>query len=485
MSSPFDSAKYEALLEGLEITVMPLSQLEETFRMDGEYYRKYLISLEKALMSKEAQHLSDVCTLVSGPFGSEFIVDNYTEESAYRYVRGKDVKRFFLEQGDNVYIPAQDFERMSGFCLEVNDVLLSVVGTLGCAAVVTKDDLPSVFSCKSTVLRCHECDPYYLTAYINSRVGQRLLLRRARGAVQMGLNLSDLRSFVVPRFSDGLVRYVSSNIKACEAIIIEGRSAMERAERLLLESLGLADWQPPTPLTYTRRASDAFRAARLDAEHFHPKFDDLVNTVEKNGVRLVKLGKIIRPIMNGFDAREFVDDGTPYIRVGDVGEYRIKNESAMQVDLQSSEIGKDITLRVGDVLYTRKGSFGNAAPVREGQENSIISSEIMLIRIRDEWKEHVLPEYLSVFFQSIFGVYQSEKWAHGAAFYSVSQRDLNGFVVPILPIHEQRRIKESMNSSEMLRRKAQSLLDRAKRAVEIAIEQSEVAAMRYLEEAND
>jgi hypothetical protein len=54
-------------------------------------------------------------------------------------------------------------------------------------------------------------------------------------------------------------------------------------------------------------------------------------------------------------------------------------------------------------------------------------------------------------------------------------------VVAILPIDRQARIKASVDEAEQARRRAHALLERAKRAVEIAIEESEAAALRFLE----
>ena len=70
--------------------------------------------------------------------------------------------------------------------------------TPGNAAIVTAEELPAIFSCKSTVLRCHDESPWFLLGYLNSKPGQALLLRNARGTVQTGLNLDDIRAFKVP-----------------------------------------------------------------------------------------------------------------------------------------------------------------------------------------------------------------------------------------------------------------------------------------------
>jgi len=417
---------------------------------------------------------------VAGPFGSEFHVENYEEQSGFRYIRGKDVKSFFVENGDNVYIPKNDYTRLSDHSVKTDDVLISVVGTLGNACIATSDDLPAIFSCKSTIIRKPEVNPYYLVSFLNSAPGKTLLLRNARGTVQLGLNLPDLRQLLIPLFCKNFQTVTEATIRKAQTCLRDSKSAFAHAEQTLLRALGLKNWQPPEPLTYTRRASDAFAAGRLDAEHFLPKFDEMLRVVCDTGLEVIELGESILPVKNGFDYRQFVETGTPYIRVGDVSQCRINLESAERVAIRADEIGKDIGLKLGDVLFTRKGSYGNAAHIRPGDEHAIISSEIILIRRKPEWEQVLLPEYLAMFFNSIMGRLQAEKWAHGAAFCSVSQGDLNHFALPILPIKQQEGIKIALNNGEAARRQARALLDAAKRAVEIAIEHNEQAALEYL-----
>jgi type I restriction enzyme M protein len=219
---------------------------------------------------------------------------------------------------------------------------------------------------------------------------------------------------------------------------------------------------------------------RLDAEHFQPKYDAAIAEARKRGAITVPLSEIICPLIAGVDWRDFVESGVPYIRVGDVKAGRIAKESAEKVPISVAETSKDIKLRVGDIAYTRKGSFGNAAIARPGDENCVISTEIIRLRITDEWKSKILPEYLAAYINSQLGRWQSEKWAHGAAFYSVSQDDLLKFAVLIPPLSKQSEIKASIDKSEEARQRAQTLLAAAQRAVEIAIEDSEASALSFL-----
>ncbi|HFD39785.1 MAG TPA: hypothetical protein ENJ31_08085 [Anaerolineae bacterium] len=178
------------------------------------------------------------------------------------------------------------------------------------------------------------------------------------------------------------------------------------------------------------------------------------------------MGELIEPIRNGFDYRGFADKGTPYIRVGNVRNGRLDTEGALKVPITIKDVDKDVVLQPGDVLFTRKGTFGNAAVVRKGQEHAIISSEIMLLRLKDK---RVEPDYLALFLNSTAGYLQVERRVHGVAFYSISQTDLASVIIPIASVKTQKRLTELVASSIKAEQEAKRLLEEAKQRVEAMI----------------
>ncbi len=88
-----------------------------------------------------------------------------------------------------------------------------------------------------------------------------------------------------------------------------------------------------------------------------------------------------------------------------------------------ADVNKPVGLELGDILFTRKGSFGNSDVMTEVEVNMIISSEIMLVRLNLTAKTIILPEYVSLFLNSRFGYLQVERRVCGVAYYSISQPD--------------------------------------------------------------
>jgi len=115
-------------LERLEVSEVKLSELEYSGRLDAEYYRPVFLQYEKIVKIKKSVLLSELSDFLIGPFGSAFTVENYTADKSYRYIRGKDVKQMKLMDDDNVFLPKDDFDRLSKYALKKNDVHVSVVG---------------------------------------------------------------------------------------------------------------------------------------------------------------------------------------------------------------------------------------------------------------------------------------------------------------------------------------------------------------------
>ncbi|MFN7786820.1 MAG: restriction endonuclease subunit S, partial [Pseudanabaena sp.] len=219
---------------------------------------------------------------------------------------------------------------------------------------------------------------------------------------------------------------------------------------------------------------------RFDAEYYQPKYEQAEQAIKDCGFKIEKLGDLIKPVQNGFDYREYTAEGTPYIRVGDVKQGKIDIEGAAKIPITIADVDKPIDLQIGDILFTRKGSFGNSAVVDEKTVHGIISSEIMLVRLTPNSKLLVLPEYVSLFLNSQFGFLQVERRVHGVAYYSISQSDLADLLIPIMPISKQKEIIKKVKSSFELKEQSKQLLEVAKTGVEKAIEKNEEVAINWI-----
>jgi len=321
------------VVEMIAYSIIQKSQLESAHRMDSEYYQpEYLELEEKIYATGSYNRWKDIQgRFITGPFGSEFKVNDYIPDAEYRYVRGKDVKDFFLLCDDNVYIPKKDYERLKKYSLREDDILVSVVGTLGNAIIVDGSDIPAIFSCKSTAFRTDVINPHYFIAYLNSRYGQKLLERSVRGAVQTGLNIDDLKSlpvFIPPQEEQKLIAAIVLRAKQEQD---KSKLLYSKAESLLLKELGLKDFEPEDELSYVVNLSDVKSAHRVDAAYFQPKYQKILQTIENRNVR--SLGKLVS-IRKGVEpgSGEYQDEGKLFIRVSNLSKYSIIEKNQKYLD---------------------------------------------------------------------------------------------------------------------------------------------------------
>lgn len=262
-------------------------EITENRRIDSEFFHPVYLSTEEVVNSYETiQTLGKLGQFLIGPFGSAFHVNNYDPNSKYRYVRGKDVKPFSLKDDDNVYMPEKDYKRLIKYALAKDDLLISVVGTLGNVAIVP-EGFEGIFSCKSTVFRNSKVDPYYLLAYFNSKYGRLCLLRRQRGAVQTGLNKEDLKTVPVPLVKETVQKEIGEKIRRSLQLSQQSKSLYSQATQLLNEALGINNIQFKNEKSYKASFSEVIANNRADAEFYDTKYNpylEKINVLDRKSV---------------------------------------------------------------------------------------------------------------------------------------------------------------------------------------------------------
>lgn len=147
-------------MDGLECSEIKKSELEFSGRTDAEYYQKKFLQYQNIIEAHNILPLSKVADFLIGPFGSAYDTSLYVEQSNYRYIRGQDVKPFLLQDTSPRYMEERDFNRLNKYALATNDILISVVGTLGNACIIQEHEVPAIFSCKSTAVKAKHINPF-------------------------------------------------------------------------------------------------------------------------------------------------------------------------------------------------------------------------------------------------------------------------------------------------------------------------------------
>lgn len=446
-------------------SIVNLSEIEGSNRIDAEYYQPSYMILERGLLKTSSCKLwKDIGgKFIAGPFGSSFKVENYTKNGLCRYIRGKDVKEFFLFENDNVYIPKNDFERLHKYSLKEGDILISVVGTLGNTAIIDKYVKNAIFSCKSTLFRTKTVNPYYLIAYLNSPTAKTLLKRKVRGTVQTGLNIDDLRSLPIFIPNKKIQKNIAKIVLDSKEHYTLSKSLYLQAESLFMEELELKDFKLKNELYYTSNFSNVFKAKRLDAEFFYPVYETMFESLSSKFV-LKKLKKLAD--RNKIKFKPISGDIYKYIEIGDVnvdlGEI---NYTERKGDLLPANA--KIPVNGGELIISKvrptRGAIGIIP--NELSNNVICSSAFSVFNV-----ESPLKEFLYIAIRSIIGKLQMGRPTTGTSYPTIRDLDVEQIKIPVLNVEIQKKIASLIQQSHKSRKKANDLLEEAKRKVEDAIE---------------
>lgn len=445
------------------------SQLESTKRLDAEYYQPEFLDLIKKIESTNSwKYWRDIKgQFITGPFGSEFNVSNYVVNGEFRYVRGKDVKDFFLLDDDNVYIPKLDFERLKKYSLKPGDILISVVGTLGNVCIVDDSIESAIFSCKSTIFRSEKINPYYLTTFLNSDSGKKLLSQKVRGALQTGLNIEDLRSVIIYIPSNEIQEDIASIIIQAKQLFENSKNFYRQAEKLLLEELGLNDFEKgieDVPNFCVVNLSEVKTANRIDAEYFQLKYAKLIEKLRDKNTK--PLSDAVEIIPAKFNTLTKPEELFKYVELADI------NSSTGIIDGFATVLGKEAPSRAkrilneNDVIVSSvEGSLEKAALAHKDQNGYLASTGFFQLRGKE-----ILPEVLLIMAKSLVFQMQLEKQCAGTILTAVPHEAIKNLLVPILPQKTQGKIADLVRKSHEARQKANGLLETAKRKVEESIE---------------
>jgi restriction endonuclease S subunit len=450
-------------------SIVDFSKIPFDWRLDAEYFQPRYLYLDNLLSDSDIELWGNLKgDFITGPFGSAFTVDNYVENSLYRYIRGKDVKPFFVLGNDNAYMPEKEFKNLEKHSLRIDDLLISVVGTLGNVAIVDEDVGQAIFSCKSTVFRSKSINPYYLCAYLNSSIGQAYFQRKPRGAIQLGLNLDDLHTIPIYIPSPEKQIEIGKLVKDSRESLKKSESLYAEAEALLLRELGLDTLDLSTQKTYVANFSETVEGDRFDAEYFHPKYYqllELLNSAERKKGWIVKnLGHLSTKLKYGTSANlDYLNKGIPFLRITDLDQFRFDKDNLKYISAAAAKSEVHSSVKMDDVLVSRSGTLGLSIVIPKDLDGAIFGS--YFIRTRPN-KNVLNPVYLSLYLNSLIGKMQFERSSTGAIQTNLTIPVIESTLIVAPSLDVQNVIAQEVLRSIQAEDESKALLEQAKQNIE-------------------
>ncbi|MEI6986549.1 MAG: hypothetical protein WCK65_10500, partial [Rhodospirillaceae bacterium] len=466
---------------GLEASIVRARIFTEDLRFDAQFFRRAYLAEDQALIKHDLWKVGSFAFVTDGPHGYHEVDEN----SSIAMLTAKCASNWFAERdgADTIAKWVDDANKRSS--LAVNDLILSTRGTVGACALVTEEALPANLDqdvARISMLGSSPFQPLFVLSYLNSRFGQDHIARHSSGMVQQGVSLAKVREIPVPLLSDRMQHRIAETVESGLRLRRKTRFKQKQAEDMLTAALGLRNWTPPEPLAYSAKSADVFAAARLDAQYFMPAKRMVRDALAQ--LRGKTLGERFLSVRDMFDPKD-APPGT-LVRNYDVTDALQPLLDDEKEPEETDAIGsiKKVFFN-GDVAMSRLRAYlREIAVVRtSGKLPAIVSSEFIVLRPRESKRNKIAPETLLTFLRSA-PVQTILKWCQdGSQHPRFSEGDLLSIPVPNSVADASPRIEAIVKQGFASRQSARDLLDSAKRAVEIAIEDSEAAALAFLDDA--
>ena len=447
-------------------------------RLDAEHYHPWhLENLRK--IKEKAQPLSEFIIHISGgatPLGAVY------PEEGIPFLRVQNIMpNYISDSGIKHLSPSQNQEILRSQ-LQKDDILLTITGvSYGKSAVVTDEFVGANINQHSVKMTVRNIVPYFLSTFLNCKYGYSQSTRHVVGITRPALDYSAIKSFLIPDLDRKTQETIASYCSQAEISRADSKQRYSEAQTLLLAELGLADWQPKHQLTFVKNFSDTQHVERIDADYFQPKYDEIINAIKNYPggwdtlENLVTLKKCVE-----VGSKEYLETGIPFVRVSNISLFEITHEKYI-----SEELYAEITEhqpKQGEILLSKDATPGIAHYLREVPEKMIPAGGILRLKNKSD---KINNEYLTLVLNSILTQEQVNRDVGGSVILHWRPDQVAGTVIPILPKDKQAEIKQKVTESFNLRKHTKHLLEHAIRAIEIAIEQDEQAAIDWLESVSE
>jgi len=448
--------------------------LHPDFRWDGEYlcFEPY--------KSKSLKYVPIGNTLHSSQYGVS--IEMNEDEIGTKIYRMNEISDMVCNRNVLKYAKITA-EEISLYKLKERDVLFNrtnsqvFVGRTGLFRKFSKEDF--VFA--SYLVRINPnpeiVTPEYLTVFLNTKYGVMDVKRRARISInQSNVNAEELKRVKIPLLSNILQHKITLSFDEAFNLIQKSEDKYNQAQVLLLSELCLTNWCPKHQTTFIKNYSDTEQAERIDAEYYQPKYEDIVKTIKSYTGGWDTLGNLVtvkKCVEVG--SGEYLDKGIPFVRVSNLSPFEITEEKYISETLYA-EI-KQHQPKKGEILFSKDATPGIAYYLHEQPKKMITSGGILRLKSKTD---KINDEYLTLVLNSILTKEQVNRDVGGSVILHWRPDQVKGTVIPIMPEGKQTQIQQKVTKSFKLRKQSKHLLECAKRAVEMAIEQNEKTAIKWL-----
>lgn len=473
------------MLDGLEAVELRLSNVlinNEEFRFDSEFFKNEYTLLDKYLMNSlkldDLVYMSDLST--NGSFKTVANIIHDDNEKVVPFIRSGNTGEAFIKKDELIFISQEAHARLPKSTTRLYDIIMARKGKIGGATIIMPDEVG--FNCNENVIKLDindkdKLNPFYFVSFFNSKFGLQQIERLSTGNVQPWVSIFQIRKLVIPILNQRFQVEIELLVKLSHQKLEQSKILYKQSEELLLKELSLLEFELSKEKIAVKSFSESFGSSgRLDSEYYQPKFNYLIDKIKGNKhdklENIVDLHKSVEP---GSEA--YQDNGIPFLRVSNLTKFGVSDiHIHLSKQLFDDEVLEKLQPKKDTILLSKDGTVGIAYNIKQDL-NIITSSAILHLIIK---ADNVLPEYLTLVLNSLIVQMQSERDAGGSIIKHWKPSEIGAVLIPIIDYSIQVEIEEKVKESFRLKQESGELLELAKKAVEIAIEENEEFAMEFI-----
>lgn len=444
-----------------------------TRRLDPEYFKKAYLRDEQLIIANSSLFKTSKAMRISVDASAFYpSIEEYYESGELPFYRVGDIDGIIDEQRA-LRIPEELCSRFPTLkMVRPGDIVFTKGGAIDRTGLVKSMGAVSRDLIFLNTSGLPENERQSLFAYFRSDLFKRLLTRSSSQTAQPHLTITLVRDLPFFVGSRDLRNAIAETVSTAYQNVDSARYQEEKAEQHLISALGLADLRPSELLTYSASSNDAFASKRLDAQFFAPRIQQLIDHLSGAGTTV---GTIAAPRREKFNAGRHGD--FDYIEIGDLDGTGATGSSRVAADEAPSRATWFV--RPGDIITSTVRPIRRlSAQIGPEQNGYVCSSGFVVLN-----PTGVQPELLLTYLRLPVICELMDLFASASMYPAISEADILALPFPAVDEATEKAVVAAVQEGRAARARARALLNAAKRAVEIAIEDSEGAALTSLDKS--
>lgn len=471
---PFNEAKYKDLMDGLECSEIRFSQIDLGDRFDSDYYTKNFLHISDQMSKVSTEKLGKLATTVASAFYPA--ATQLYSEGDTAFARCVDcVSHPVITKDQDVKfekIPYSFGKENKGISfIKTTDIVITKVGTPCYASILTDYEEIALSRTVMGLTGIHGIDPFYLMVFLRCKYGFEQLFRQRELTIQYQLTLPRVKAVDVFLANDKLQKAMKRLCEESKKLLKESNESYQQAEQTLVEIVKCPDISALSAYSIKTINESFALSGRLDAEYYQPKYEAIAQKLNTR--------ETVLSLCNLHDKNFNPDEEKTYqyIELADVGQSGDISDVDTQYGIDLPTRARRI-VKAGQIIVSSvEGSLQSCALITDGYDGALCSTGFYVLD-----SDIINSETLLVLFKSEPIQALMKQRCSGTILTAISKDELLSMPLPMIDENVQKAIAAKVQESFALRKKSKQLLEHAKQAVEMAIEQGEDAALEWLKD---